>query len=607
MTKNVRVIKKLETEQNSIVVNKKQLVVSPYVRVSTDDEEQINSYDSQIKYYTKYIQDNPDWILGDIYADEGISGTQVNKREDFQRMIKDALDGKIDLIITKSISRFARNTVDTLKHVRLLKNNDIAVYFEKENINTLTMDGEVLLTILSSLAQQESESISKNVKMGVKMKMKRGEIGAGAECYGYDYSKETKKLTINKEEAEIVKYIFKRYSEGAGGRVISNELTERNIPTPSGAKAWNSTTILRMVQNEKYIGDVLLGKWYTVDPITQRTIRNFGEQEQYYVENHHEGIIDRDLFDKVQEIKNKRAKPQKYTGGEKRNKFSRQYAFSSITKCGFCGSRIERRVWHPDKPYRKNVWTCSNYSLNGKKSCPDTKATDERLLEKAFIQTFNMLQNNDLDVIKEFITNFSDAMSKNDNTKELARIEKKIADITKKIDTLVDMRLNDIITDTVYEYKYQNLKEELENYKKANIELKEIGKGEEVIKVRLSELKEVLKNRTEPLIEFDREVFDLIIDEVIIGGYDKNNDPNPLSIVFKLKSGLSYLNEIWFDKNKTGGRDAFPYSNIDTPLSIHLKTLYKFNIPYDFGNTGRFVAKGEIVDNIKNVVVKIAV
>lgn len=199
--------------------------VAAYCRVSTDSDEQMNSYQSQVEHYKNLINQNPEWVFVDIYADAGISGTQSDNRDDFQRMINDATSGLIDIVIAKGISRFARNTVDTLEYVRLLKNYNIAVIFEKENINTLTMNGEMLLTILSSLAQQESESLSANVKMGLKMKMKRGELVGFQGCLGYDYDKETKSIFINEEEAVIVRYIFDRYTSGVGCFVIAKELT----------------------------------------------------------------------------------------------------------------------------------------------------------------------------------------------------------------------------------------------------------------------------------------------------------------------------------------------------------------------------------------------
>ncbi|MEI3599717.1 MULTISPECIES: recombinase family protein [unclassified Oceanobacillus] len=257
----------------------KQLRVAAYCRVSTDSEDQLNSYKSQVSYYSDLIQKNVEWVLVDIYADEAITGTQVTKREDFQRMINDCMNGDIDMVITKSISRFARNTLDTLKYVRMLKERDIAVYFEDEKINTLTMDGELLLVVLSSVAQQEVENISANVKKGLKMKMQRGELVGFQGCLGYDYHPEDKSISINEKEAEIVRYIFQRYVEGAGGSIISRELENLGYKTKRGTPTWAETTVLGIIKNEKYKGDILMGKTFTLDPISKRRLENFGEED----------------------------------------------------------------------------------------------------------------------------------------------------------------------------------------------------------------------------------------------------------------------------------------------------------------------------------------
>ncbi len=553
---NVQIIEAIKKEE--VIKEQREIIVSPYVRVSTSDDEQLNSYESQLKYYTNVINEKPGWKLGEIYADEGISGTQVNKRDDFQRMIIDAMDHKIDMIITKSISRFARNTVDTLKYVRLLKDLGIAVYFEKENINTMTMDGEVLLTILSSLAQQESESISLNVKMGLSMKMSRGEIVGSQRCLGYDYDKETKTLSINEREAEIVKYIFRRYIEGAGGMVIARELTEEGIRTIRGNVRWDGTSVLNIIKNEKYVGDLLLGKTITTDPISHRKIKNKGEEKQYLVRNHHEPIISREVFEQAHELLSKRSIDAKGNLVNK-SKYSRKHAFSSITKCGHCGSPTTRRKWHGGKPYEKYVWQCATYLKYGKDSCPESKAIDEDVLENAFVHTFNKLQENNNDTMKEFIENFAEKFKNNDNTKKLERIEQDINKLEDKLHKLVDMRLENTIDKEIYELKYNQLSTTLNDLRLAKEEINKANVGDYTIKRRIKELEEVLSKQENIMVQFDREVFDKIIDEVVLGAEDKNRNFNPYIIVFKLKSGLIYKNEILFnDENR---KDKMAYAN----------------------------------------------
>lgn len=363
----------------------KRLRVAAYCRVSTDSEDQLNSYKSQVQHYTDLIKSKSEWDLAGIYADEAITGTQVTKREDFQRLINDCMNGDVDMIITKSISRFARNTLDTLKYVRMLKEKGIAVFFEEENINTLTMDGELLLVILSSVAQQEVENISANVKKGLKMKMQRGELVGFQGCLGYDYHPEDKSITINEEEAEIVRYIFRRYIEGAGGSVIAHELENLGYRTKRGSTRWAETTVIGIIKNEKYKGDILMGKTFTLDPISKRRLDNFGEEDQFYIRDHHEAIISEEMFEKAQEILKRRAKPRRLGTDGKREKFSRKYAFSCMLECGFCGGTLTRRSWHSGSQYNKTIWQCVTATKKGKKFCPDSKGIAEETIEQAFI------------------------------------------------------------------------------------------------------------------------------------------------------------------------------------------------------------------------------
>ena len=349
---------------------KEKLRVAAYCRVSTNDEDQLNSYRSQVTYYTELIKKKDDWLFAGIYADEGITGTQVAKREEFQRLINDCMNGEVDMVITKSISRFARNTLDTLKYVRMLKERNIAVFFEEENINTLTMDGELLLVVLSSVAQQEVENISANVKKGLKMKMQRGEMVGFQGCLGYDYDPVSKTISVNEEEAEIVRYIFRRYIEGAGGSVISKELRNLGYKTKRGGTAWPESTVIGIIKNEKYKGDLLMGKTFTVDPISKRRLTNFGEEDRYYLADHHEPIVSEEVFEKAQEILHRRSNPRKTDGG-KREIFTRKYAFSCLIKCGFCGGTLTRRCWHSGTTHSKVVWQCVEATKGGKKFCPD--------------------------------------------------------------------------------------------------------------------------------------------------------------------------------------------------------------------------------------------
>ena len=392
------------------------LRVAAYARVSTDSEEQLESYQSQVKYYTELISSNPDWQFIAVYADEAITGTQTAKRDDFNRMINDCMNGEIDLIIVKSISRFARNTVDTLTYVRSLKEKGVAVMFEEENINTLTMDGELLLTILSSVAQQEVQNISEHVKLGLSMKMQRGEMVGFNGCLGYDYHAEDKSITINEQEAETVRYIFNRYCEGAGGKVIARELKNLGYKTKRGNSNISESGVIRIITNEKYKGDLLMGKTFTTDPITKRRLANLGEADQYYTENHHEPIVTREVWDKANEILNKRKGSHLRSDG-KRDKFSREYSFSCMLKCVFCGGNLTRRSWNAGTNYKKVVWQCVKATKRGKRECPFCKGVSEELIEKAFVRAYNALCTYDGDFIDGFIEHVKAGLQDNDTDK----------------------------------------------------------------------------------------------------------------------------------------------------------------------------------------------
>ena len=289
--------------------------VAAYARVSTDTEEQLSSYAAQVDYYTKHIKNNPDWNFVNVYTDEGISATNTKHRDGFNSMIADALAGKIDLIITKSVSRFARNTVDTLTTVRKLKNKGIEVFFEKENIYTMDSKGELLITIMSSLAQEESRSISENVTWGQRKRFADGKINIPYKQFlGYEKGDDGLPKIVE-SEAKIVRQIYKMFLEGKTPTFIANHLTSEGIPTPAHRTVWQSSTILSILTNEKYKGDAMLQKTFTVDFLTKKKKINEGEVQQYYIENSHPAIIPPETFDLVQIELQRRKGHRKSTAG----------------------------------------------------------------------------------------------------------------------------------------------------------------------------------------------------------------------------------------------------------------------------------------------------
>jgi DNA invertase Pin-like site-specific DNA recombinase len=366
--------------------------MAAYCRVSTDQLEQLSSYEAQVAYYTTYITNNPEYELAKIYADEGITGTNTKKREQFNKMIEDCKTGKIDMIITKSISRFARNTLDTLNYVRTLKELGIGVIFEKENINTLDSKGEVLLTILSSLAQDESRNISENCTWGIRRKFEQGKVFVNhVKFLGYDKDEEGN-LIINEKQAKIVRRIYTDYLDGKGPNRITRELEVEEVPNWNGKSKWYESSIRKMLSNEKYKGDALLQKTYTVDFLTKKRVENNGEVPQYYVEESHPAIIDKEMWEAVQlEMERRRAFAEKY------NISKLDYAtvdnpFAGRVICGHCGSTFGRKVWNSNNArLRRIIWRCNKkYVVKGEKSC-ENKHIDDRVLYQAFINTFNAM------------------------------------------------------------------------------------------------------------------------------------------------------------------------------------------------------------------------
>ena len=318
----------------------KKLRVAAYCRVSTDLGDQESSYETQIRHYSHYIEDHPGWESAGIFADEGITGTSTKNRLQFQKMMQQARDGQIDMIVTKSISRFARNTLDCLSYIRELKSLGIPVLFEKENINTMDAKGEVLITVMASLAQQESESISQNVKLGIRYRYQQGIVMVN-HSWLLGYTKEKGgKLQIVPEEAKLVKRIFREFMEGANYHEIARGLKEDGFKSPAGKENWSINCIKAILSNEKYIGDALLQKTYIKDCLTHKLVKNRGELPQYYVENDHPAIIPKDLFYLVQGEKQRRK--ALYQKGGRRAVYYGKYALSGKVLCSHCQSSYKR-------------------------------------------------------------------------------------------------------------------------------------------------------------------------------------------------------------------------------------------------------------------------
>lgn len=369
----------------------RQLRVAAYCRVSTKDEEQLTSFEHQQAYYTEKIMTTKNWTMAGIFADEGITGTKAKKRPEFLRMIEMCKKKKIDLILTKSISRFARNTVDCLKYVRDLRQAGIGVYFEEQNINTLDAGKELFLTIYGAFAQAESENISANVRWGQRQAMRQGRVRVRwGQLYGFDKGKDGKGRVIP-EQAEVVRRIYRDFLAGASIRMIVSSLVADQIPNKAGEVVWHTSTIRNILGNEKYCGDVLTQKTFVEDCMEGKTFRNRGELPQYYIQNHHEAIVSRDIFNRAQaEMARRTAQvsPSSKRAPTGRGCYTSKFALSERLICGECGSRYRRCTW-VQKGSKRVVWRCYSRMDYGKKYCHHSPSVDEQPLQTAILKAIN--------------------------------------------------------------------------------------------------------------------------------------------------------------------------------------------------------------------------
>ncbi|MBK5242048.1 recombinase family protein [Clostridium sp.] len=502
--------------------------VCAYCRVSTNSEEQLDSYENQVSHYTQYIQNKSEWQYVDVFADEGISGTGTKNRIEFLRMIKDANEGKIDLILTKSISRFARNTMDLLKYVRELKEKGIAVLFEKENINTLESSGEVFLTIFSSIAQDESRNISENSRWGIVKGFKDGKVFCNTTRFlGYDKD-ENGELIINEKEAELVRRIYNEYLQGKSYQKIADGLVRDGIPTITGNKKWWDSTITGMLTNEKYCGTLLQQKTVTIDYLSHKRVKNKGIDAQYRIEDNHEAIISKEVFERVQNEKERRALMVGNLVGD-RKKYSSKYPFSSKIICGDCGSTFRRRTWNSTNASKKIVWQCKTYIQKGKDVCT-AKSVDEKVLEKAFIDVFNRLKVDNEGFIGTLSKNIEKVLSQRAENTDLIIIENKIEASKEELKGLIKLQTKGQMDEEVYNEEYVRLSGELEKLRQEKGKSEKGNLSIEQYKVRVVEIIKVINEQEGLLSEFDENIFNALVEKIEI--------LQPTHFVFVLKNGM---------------------------------------------------------------------
>jgi DNA invertase Pin-like site-specific DNA recombinase len=495
------------THQNILNLHRKKRVAA-YARVSTDMEEQLNSYEAQVDFYTGHIKANAEWDFVEVYTDEGISATSTKKRDGFNRMIQDALDGKIDLILTKSVSRFARNTVDSLTTVRQLKEKGVEVYFEKENIYTLDSKGELLITIMSSLAQEESRSISENVTWGQRKRMADGKVSLPyGQFLGYEKGEDGLPKIVE-SEAETVRLIYKMYLNGKTVTAITKHLTASGILTPSGKERWCVSTVLSILQNEKYKGDALLQKKFTVDFLTKVTKVNEGEVPQYYVENSHPAIIAPEVFDLVQE----EIKRNRETGASR----SGAHCFSGKVVCGECGGFYGSKVWQSTNKYRRTVWQCNNkYKKKGVVGC-HTPHLNEDTLRWAFTEAWGRILTDKERYIEEYDEIIRALMDTASLDKEAARLQEECMVVYELIGRCVDENARTAQDQEEYAERYNGLLARYDAAKKQSEDIEEERQSRSVRKEKIIRFLADMKMQDGLLTEFDEELWCATVDTVTV-------------------------------------------------------------------------------------------
>ena len=501
----------------------RQLRVAAYCRVSTDDEEQLTSYEAQKTYYTDKIMTNPKWTMAGIFADEGITGTSARKRPEFLHLIRKCRQGKVDLVLVKSISRFARNTVDCLNYIRVLKSLGIAVIFEKENINTLETDSEMLITMMGAFAQAESESMSANIQWGMRQAMREGKANIHYNTlFGYEKG-EDGKPKINEEQAEIVRGIYDRFLSGQSLRMIKEWLERDGILTAGGKAEWSHIVIRGILTNEKYCGDVLMQKTFVTDCIDKKTVRNTGQLPMYLIQNNHEGIISRDTFHAAQaELARRNAgrAPSKKQAPTGRSCYSAKYALSERLVCGECGSLHRRCVW-THHGMRRVVWRCISRIDYGTKYCKNSPTVDEKPLQDAILAAINSV----MSAKTELVDKIGDAMRMElipvaGETMSVGDIDRLIAEQEKKFQTMfAEVRSNQDFMNRADEFKAIN--EELAALKARRARLLETQQKNSALNWRIDDAINLLNAGSSSVAEWDESIIRQLVDTVKVVSKEK--------------------------------------------------------------------------------------
>lgn len=518
--KPARVVRKIQPTVDTAKQLKKeyrQLRVAAYCRVSTKQEEQLNSYEVQVKHYTERINSEPKWTLVGIYADKGITGTSTKKRDEFNKMIRKCKQGKIDMIITKSIARFARNTVDCLQHTRMLKDLGVDVFFEEQGIHSTQPGAEFYITIYGSIAQSESENISANVKWGKAQSAKDGNVSFHYKNFlgyrrGTDGNPE-----IDPEQAEIVRMIYNRFLAGDSYTVIARLLESKDIPTPSGKQKWCESTVCSILSNERYKGDAIINKTYIADCLSKKVKVNNGERQKYYVENNHPAIIDAATFGRVQEeIARRKAKRKVKQVGTKteQGKYCGKYALTELLLCGECGTPYRRCTWTVNGQ-KKIVWRCISRLDFGKKYCHESPTIEESVLHEAIMESILKTAQQNADVLKTLKLHIGMGLSGIETEDKSLDIQIRIAEIDAEFSAMI----HNVSAENAESFDENRVTELMTEKTKLQQQLSQIADAKqkrESAKSRLDEIYTILDGLKNHPLTYDDQILRQILECVII-------------------------------------------------------------------------------------------
>lgn len=534
----VRTITKIEA--NPILSSRKdeyrRLRVAAYCRVSTDEEDQLNSLETQMQYYTSKIAENPNWTLVGIYADEGITGTRADKRDKFMKLMRDCQKGKVDYILTKSTSRFARNTVDSLTWIRKLRAIGIGVYFEEQNLDSSKVENETLIGFFSVMAQSESESISGNVKWGIHKRMRNGTYAVQFNMLGYKRGDDGEPYIIP-EEAEVVREMFNRFLDGASLGQLKDFLENKKVLTRRGKSEWSISVIRGMLSNEKYVGDILYQKTYRADCISKKVKVNRGEMTRYLVSNNHAPIIDRDTFNLVQaELSRRTSKNKKMDSAiTEQGKYSGKFALSELLICGSCGSAY-RRNSKVAKGKTTYYWRCVNRVEHGKKYCKDSAGVEEKMLQESICRCLSKMLEDSQEVYSLIQSNLTYAVSGNSAALDMHLIETQMKQVKQDADNMMEKMSKTEGSTELYEKALSELFEQLVALRTQYEQARAQSEQSDSVNAEVQRILNILKTTEISFTEYDDLTVRRLVECIQVCGREK--------IIVTLKGGYQAEEEL---------------------------------------------------------------